>query len=661
MTATVTDIRKHKRKYNGKRMRMKHLIVGTAGHIDHGKTSLIKMLTGTNTDRLQEEQKRGITIDIGFASLDLPSGTRAGIVDVPGHERFIRNMLAGIGGVDVVILVVAADEGMMPQTREHLDILSLLEVKSGIVALTKCDMVDAQWVELVTEELREELKSTFLQDAPIIPISSVSGMGREELLNALDRVASETDEKSADARPRLPIDRAFVLEGIGTVVTGTLVEGSISVGDVLELYPPGLQAKVRSIESHGEKCETIYAGQRTAINLSGLKKDEISRGFVLAKPGTMHTTDIVDCKLRLLKGVKRSLGNRARVRLHHGTSEIIGRMVLLNESEASGGDELFVQILLEEEIAVKTGDRFILRNYSPVTTIGGGVIIDAGPVKHKRFQEEVIEGLNKIESGEAFDLIEQAIYSHSKDFEKKSKILLPLGLSDREAGEIIKNMGDEGIVFALSEEEDAIFIHRMFYEKLAQSAVEILSAYHKKAPLEQGMSKEEFRMRLTKKMGITANLGEIRVPFKAIEDRLIAEKLIDDGGSFFKVRGFQVKVDNTQQQVVERLMKDFEVPATPFEVLKGYEKSMKADLVFRMLVSSGKITKLSPESAQDTEALKRAILHLREKAGEAPNKDITLAEARDHLGISRKQALAILEYLDKNKITKKIGDSRIFL
>lgn len=640
---------------------MKHLIIGTAGHIDHGKTSLIKMLTGTNTDRLQEEQKRGITIDIGFAHLDLPSGTRAGIVDVPGHERFIRNMLAGIGGVDVVILVVAADEGMMPQTREHLDILSLLEVKTGIVALTKCDMVEDSWIELVKEELVEELKSTFLRDAPVIPVSSVSGTGREEILYALDKVASETDEKSADTRPRLPIDRSFVLEGIGTVVTGTLVEGSICVGDTLELYPPKIRTKVRSIESHGEKCEVVYAGQRTAINLTGLKKDEIRRGFVLAKPDTMHTTDIVDCKLRLLKEVKRSFGNRARVRFHHGTSEIIGRMVLLNDSEASGGDEVFVQILLEEEIAVKTGDRFILRNYSPVTTIGGGIIIDAGPVKHKRFREEVIEGLNKIESGEAFDLIEQAIYSHSKDFERRSKILLPLGMPDREAVAIIKDMTNAGMVFALSEEEDAVYVHRTFYEKLAQFSVEILSAHHKKAPLEAGMSKEEFRMRLSKKMGITADFSDIRTSFKALEDRLIEEKLIDDAGSVYKVHGFQVKVDNSQQQVADRLMGDFELPATPFEILKGYDKTEKADLVLRMLVSSGKITKLSPDTAQSTEALRRAIEMLREKAASAPNRDITLAEARDHLGISRKQALSILEYLDKNKKTKKIGDSRVFL
>ncbi|MDO4753974.1 MAG: SelB C-terminal domain-containing protein, partial [Bacillota bacterium] len=505
------------------------------------------------------------------------------------------------------------------------------------------------------------LKSTVLEHAPIIPVSSVNGMGREALLEALDRVASTTSEKSADARPRLPIDRAFVLEGIGTVVTGTLVEGGISVGDTLELYPPKIQTKVRSIESHGEKCETIYAGQRTAINLSGVKKDDIRRGYVLAKPGSMHTTNILDCKLRLLKDVKRSFSNRARVRFHHGTGESIGRMVLLNDTEASGGDEIFVQVLLEEEIAVKTGDRFILRNYSPVTTIGGGIVIDAGPVKHKRFHGEVIEGLSKIESGEAFDLIEQAILSHSKDFEKISKVLLPIGLPDSEVANLTANMRENGIIFALSEDEDKVYMHRAFYEKLAQNAVELLSAHHKKAPLEAGMSKEEFRVRLTKKMGITADLAGIRTLLKSVEDRLMAEKLIDDAASCYKVHGFRVKVDNTQQQVADRLMKDFAIPATPFEVLKGYDKSMKADLVFRMLVNSGRLTKLSPETAQDSDALKRMIAQLREKADAAPEKNITLAEARDCLGISRKQALSILEYLDKNKVTKKIGDARIFV
>ncbi len=643
---------------------MKHIIVGTAGHIDHGKTSLIKALTGTNTDRLAEEQRRGITIDIGFAYIDLPSGTRAGIVDVPGHERFIRNMLAGISGVDVVILVVAADEGIMPQTREHLDILSLLEVKNGIVALTKADMVDDAWIELVSEELRAGLAGIFLAEAPIVPFSSVTGRGREELIRMLDLAAQEAVEKKADMMPRLPIDRAFVLSGIGTVVTGTLVEGRISVGDMVEIYPKGLTAKVRSIESHGSGCETIGAGQRTAINLTGVRKEDIGRGDVIALPGTMHTTNILDCKLRLIDGVERTFGNRARIRFHHGTNEVIGRMVLLNEEKASGGDELFVQVLLEREIAVRTGDRYILRSYSPVSTIGGGTVVDAGPARHKRFKEDVMEGLSKIESGEAFQLVEQSVLSHSADFYTLSKLVLPLGFSPEEASAIAAELVSEGAIIPVSEDRDPVYIHRDFYDSLADTAIALLSAHHDKHPLEPGMNKEELRVRLAHKLKIERALGEIRPYFKVIEDRLTKEGAVYEagsGGSTFAARGFSVKVNNTQQQVAARLMRDFAVPATPFEVLKDYEKSEKADVVFKMLVSAGKITKLSPETAQDAEKLAHMVKALREAAAASPDRNIALGAARDVLGISRKQALAILEYLDKNKITKKIGDARIFI
>lgn len=642
---------------------MKHIIVGTAGHIDHGKTSLIKVLTGTNTDRLKEEQRRGITIDIGFAYIDLPSGTRAGIVDVPGHERFIRNMLAGISGVDVVILVVAADEGIMPQTREHLDILSLLDVKNGIVALTKTDMVDEAWIELVTEEVRGALAGTFLKDAPIVPFSAVTGAGKDEVINMLDRAAVESNEKKSDMLPRLPVDRAFVLSGIGTVITGTLVEGTVRVGDSVEVYPKGILAKVRSIESHGNKCEEVGAGQRTAINLTGVKKEDIGRGDVIALPGTMHTTNIVDCRLKFLRGVERTFSNRARIRFHHGTNEVIGRMVLLNDEKVSGGDEVFVQILLEREIAVRTGDRYILRSYSPVTTIGGGVVVDAGPARHKRFREEVIDGLARIESGEAERLVEQAVFGHSGDFYALSRLVLPIGLSLKDALEIAAKLEDEGAVLPVSDDKDRVYIHRDFYERLADTALALLSAHHEKHPLEAGMSKEELRVRLVQKLKVGRDINEIRSYIKAIEDRLLAESVIYEagGGSAFAARGFSVKVNNTQQQLVERLMNEFAVPATPFEVLKGFEKSEKADTVFKMLVSAGKLIKLNPETAQDAEKLAAMVQKLKDAAAASTEKSIALGAARDLLGVSRKQALSILEYLDKSKVTKKVGDARIFI
>lgn len=638
---------------------MRHIIVGTAGHIDHGKTTLIRALTGINTDRLTEEQRRGITIDIGFAYVDLPSGTRAGIVDVPGHERFVKNMLAGIGGIDLAMLVIAADEGIMPQTKEHLDILSLLGIKHGIVVLTKTDLVDRQWLELVTEEVREALSQTFLKNAPIIHFSGATGEGLGDVLKALDKAAAETPEKSAEGMLRLPIDRAFVLEGIGTVVTGTLIEGTMREGDALEIYPSHIQTKVRSLQTHGEKHDLVTAGQRTAVNLSGVKKEEIHRGDVLAKPGTMHSTKILDCRLRLLPDAP-TIKNRVRVRFHHGSGEEMGRMVLLNDEAAEGGSTVFVQVLLENTIAVKTGDRFIIRNYSPVMTIGGGIIVDAGPTKHKRFSEDVLEGLEKLQSGEASDILEQMILGHSADFEKLSELILPAKISMTEALAIAAQMEKEGAIINLSGGDDPIYIHMKFYEKLAMTATDILDRHHQKNPLDRGMSKEEFRERLGRKMGIKKNIADIRTAFRTVEDRLLREEYIEEHEAVYMLHGFNVKVDSRQQEVVASLMETFKTPQTPYEVLKGYDKKDKAQQVFKMLVDSKKLIKLNPETAQDAEALGEMTEKIRQGAKDLGGQ-ITLAQARDLLGISRKQALSILDYLDKIKVTKKVGDARIIL
>ncbi len=637
---------------------MKNLIVGTAGHIDHGKTTLIKNLTGTNTDRWKEEQKRGITIDIGFAHLLLPSGTSAGIIDVPGHEKFIRNMLAGVGGIDVVILVVAADEGIMPQTREHLDILSLLDIKNGMIALTKIDMVDSDMVELVKEDLQEELKGTFLDGAPIIPFSGLTGEGKDDIIGALDKVALETEEKESDTRPRLPIDRSFVLEGIGTVVTGTLVEGEIHVDDALMLYPPRKATKVRSIQSHGKKANTAHAGQRTAINVSGLAKEDVKRGYVLAKEGTMHTSNLLDCKLKMLESAERAFSNRTRIRFHHGTSETIGRMVLLGDSEAKAGDEVYVQFLLEDEIAVRTGDRFIIRNYSPVTTIGGGVIIDANPLRHKRFKADTLESLEKIDAGGLSNLLEENVRSRSIYFERLSSVLLPLGQTREEVKEPLSALIKNGVLIPLSE-EDPVLLHRDFYENLVVLSTEILKKHHEQKPLETGMSKEEFRVRLCKKARIVPDISEIRGAFKALEDKLVSDQFIDAGEKVFSAHGFKVKVGGQAKEIADKLSNYFEKPATPFEVLKNFSKKEGADRIFLMMVNQGRLTKLNPETAMDTERLTEATEKVKRAIQNSDEKNITLASARDMLGVSRKQALSILEYLDKTKITRKKGDFRV--
>ena len=375
---------------------MKNIIVGTAGHIDHGKTTLIKALTGRNTDRWEEEQRRGITIDLGFTYFDLKNGDRVGIIDVPGHEKFINNMVAGVVGMDLVLLVVAADEGIMPQTREHMDILGLLGIKKSILVINKCDLVDEEWLELVEEEIQEELEGTFLEGAPVVKVSAATGQGLDELTDTIQQLMSdEVVAKDTQTIPRLPIDRAFTLSGFGTIITGTLISGTITREDVLEMYPIGKECKIRNIQVHGQNQDKCYAGQRVAINLSNVKKKEIRRGCVLAPKNSMKNTDLLDVKLKVLEDSMRILTNHERLHLYTGTSEILCRAVLLDKEQIGPGEEGLVQLRLEEEIAVKRGDRFVVRFYSPMETIGGGIVLEPNPVRKKRFDAQAIEELKK--------------------------------------------------------------------------------------------------------------------------------------------------------------------------------------------------------------------------------------------------------------------------
>ena len=375
---------------------MKNIIIGTAGHIDHGKTTLIKALTGRNTDRWEEEQRRGITIDLGFTYFDLPGGDRAGIVDVPGHEKFINNMVAGVVGMDLVLLVIAADEGIMPQTREHMDILNLLGIEKSIIVLNKCDLVDEEWLEMMEEDVREELSGTFLEHAPLVKVSAATGAGLDDLVKEIEhQTRDEVVQKDIHTIPRLPIDRVFTLSGFGTIITGTLVSGTITKEDTLQMYPVGKECKIRSIQVHGEDKKECYAGQRVAINLSNVKKKEIKRGCVLAPPNSMKNTDLLDVKLKVLEDSMRILTNHERLHLYTGTSEILCRAVLLDKEQIGPGEEGLVQLRLEEEIAVKRGDRFVVRFYSPMETIGGGIVLEPNPVRKKRFDAQAIEELKK--------------------------------------------------------------------------------------------------------------------------------------------------------------------------------------------------------------------------------------------------------------------------
>ena len=440
---------------------MKNIIIGTAGHIDHGKTTLIKALTGRNTDRWEEEQRRGITIDLGFTWFDLPNGNRAGIIDVPGHEKFINNMVAGVVGMDLVMLVIAADEGVMPQTKEHMDILGLLGIEKSIIVLNKCDLVDEDWLELVEEEVREELAGTFLEHAPIAKVSAATGQGLSELISYIEEITGkDMEEKDITTIPRLPIDRAFSLSGFGTIITGTLLSGTISKEDSLEMYPIGKECKIRSIQVHGQDVEKCYAGQRVAINLSNVKKREIERGCVLAPPNSMKNTDLLDVKLHMLEDSVRVITNHTRLHFFTGTSEILCRAVLLDKEELGPGESGYVQLRLEEEIALRRGDKFVVRFYSPMETIGGGVILEPNPIRHKRFQTDIIEDLERKESGSSADVIEMHVKAYGDTMITQTELAKLTALSMEEVVQDVKALEAEGTVKTFAMKKDTYVWHR---------------------------------------------------------------------------------------------------------------------------------------------------------------------------------------------------------
>lgn len=433
---------------------MKNIIIGTAGHIDHGKTALIRALTGKETDRWEEEKRRGITIDLGFTYFDLPSGDRAGIIDVPGHEKFVNNMLAGVIGMDLVMLVVAADEGMMPQTREHVDIMSQLGVEKSIVVLNKCDLVDDEWKELVKEEIKEELIGSVFEKANMIEVSAMTGEGIDNLIKEIVYMTQdEVTEKDINTIARLPIDRSFSISGFGTIVTGTLISGSIKKDDELEIYPTGKKAKIRSIQVHGKDVKECFAGQRSAINISNLKKDEIKRGCVLAPPNSLEDTMMLDVKLNVLNSSERILSNRCRLHLFTGTSEVLCRAVLLDTEEAAPGDSCYAQLRLEEKIAVRRGDKFIVRFYSPLETVGGGVILDANPTKKTPFNKDQLEEIKRKEEGSHSDIVELLVKKHPEMITIK-EIGKLTGLSIEEVNECINELKEENLVLTYEMKKD---------------------------------------------------------------------------------------------------------------------------------------------------------------------------------------------------------------
>ena len=629
---------------------MKKIIVGTAGHIDHGKTTLIKALTGRNTDRWEEEQRRGITIDLGFTYFDLKNGDRVGIIDVPGHEKFINNMVAGVVGMDLVLLVVAADEGIMPQTREHMDILGLLGIKKSILVINKCDLVDEEWLELVEEEIQEELEGTFLEGAPVVKVSAATGQGLDELTDTIQQLMSdEVVAKDTQTIPRLPIDRAFTLSGFGTIITGTLISGTITREDVLEMYPIGKECKIRNIQVHGQNQDKCYAGQRVAINLSNVKKKEIRRGCVLAPKNSMKNTDLLDVKLKVLEDSMRILTNHERLHLYTGTSEILCRAVLLDKEQIGPGEEGLVQLRLEEEIAVKRGDRFVVRFYSPMETIGGGIVLEPNPVRKKRFDAQAIEELKKKESGSLGDVMELQIKEHGDTMITLAELAKVMAHSVDELKEYLEELEESGTIFVFPMKKDTYLWHRDSEFAVRQKIEETLQKYHSEHPYRYGMKKAEIHNTFLKK--IKPNI------FDAYIERMTEENVYGRREEYLSLPGYEVPKDAMYLQT-EKLIEDtFEKAGYDFvrfsEIDFGKIPRQTAEDVVLMMIDEGKVLRINEEMFTMKhlmdEAKEKIQNHLKEE------NLITIAQVRDMFSTSRKSAQPILEYMDSIKVTKKTG------
>jgi selenocysteine-specific elongation factor len=663
---------------------MKHIIVGTAGHIDHGKTALVKALTGIDADRLKEEKQRGITIDIGFADLTI-GDYRIGFVDVPGHERFVKNMLAGAHGLDMVMLVVAADESVMPQTREHFDICRLLHVKSGLVALTKSDLVDEEILELAKAEVEDFVRGSFLDDAPIIAISSRTGFGIDKLKETLADLSSRVAPKAISAVPRLPIDRSFSIKGFGTVVTGTLVAGEITVGDELEILPTGIRARVRNVQVHGADTERALAGQRTAINLQGINVDQAQRGTLLAPAGRLRSSAMIDARLDLLPGAAKPLAQRARVRLHHGTAEVMARIVILQDPKGSPGDSDFnkqqekrvaekrsdsrltdrgsiqpgqsalVQIRLEEPMTALPGDRFIIRSYSPQITIGGGVVIDGLPQKHRIRDTDARKRLEQLENAEPAEQTAIFIEMAGAHGISDSELAARTGATDQQIQSTTKTLVSGGRVLEVSS-APLLLISTESYSNLAAQVVEMLSEHHRREPLSLGVSREEVRDRI---------FGQIRPEiFRVVIGRLVERGKVSAERETLRLATHRPELndsDRTAKTALETAFKSAGLQAGTLEETAA-AIGTKIDLarkLYNLLLAERKLVRIG-DFVFHAESIDELKSRIRARKPSNPRLDVAVFKEITG-GLTRKHAIPLLEYLDRERITRRVGNEREIL
>lgn len=627
---------------------MKHIIIGTAGHIDHGKTTLIRALTGRNTDRLKEEQDRGITIELGFTWFDLESGLRCGIIDVPGHEKFIQQMVSGVVGMDMVLLVVAADEGIMPQTREHLDILELLGIEKCILVLTKCDTVDPEWVDMMEEDIRKELKDTILENAPVVRVSSVTGEGIEALKKEIEKMVSALPERDTKGIPRLPIDRVFSLQGFGTIITGTLISGTLHKGDALAIYPEGLKARIRNIQVHEQDAEFAEAGQRVALNLSGVKKEELHKGSVISLENSMENSTLMDGKVTMLRDSKRSLKNRERLHFLSGTKEVLCRAVLLDKEEIAPGEEGLCEFILEEEMVFKRGDRFILRFYSPVETIGGGIVLEPNARKKKRFSDEAIQELLSKEDGSLSDVLETVIQEELNSLYTVQTLAKRLSHSVEEITPALSTLVEEGRVYPVDLQKERYFLHRENAYILSTEIGHLLEAFYKKHPYRLGMPKAEVREKVLKSS--KQNLFDACLPyFNGIS--LSGEYLLLTDRGEFK--------DETYRKIEKNILQDLEAAAFMLPRVEELDrhKTKEEDFldILQNLVVEEKVVKVGedPELLILKENLEKGIAFLRSYFKE--NEVLGISLLKEQFESSRKCAKAMIQYFDKVKYTKKVA------
>lgn len=629
---------------------MKNIIIGTAGHVDHGKTRLIKALSGIDTDRLEEEKKRGITIELGFAHIPNDAGYNIGVIDVPGHEKFIKNMLAGIGGIDFVLFVVAADEGIMPQTREHFEILQALGIDDGIIAITKTDMVDEEWLELVQEDIRDYVEGSFLEGKPMIPVSAKSGENinllKEEIIRKCDR---ESKRIEAPEMFRLPVDRVFTKSGFGTVVTGTLMDGTCSLNDEVHVFPEETPAKIRGIQTYGNDVEQAVAGQRTAINLSGVRKEDIRRGDVIAAKGAVSVTGMLDVKLKIFDSSERMVLNNSRVHLYCGSKEVLTKVILMDRDALSAGEEAYVQFRLEEPIAVRRGDRFIIRFYSPIITIGGGQILDAVPEKHKRNRENVLEGFRMLESGNISDIFVLKTGGHK--FYSKELLLQELGMLPETGNREIERCIEEG---KLVELEDGTILAASKFQMMTDRLIQLLQEYHESNPLAEGMPKQELQSRLRD----TWHVQEDKIILGAVH-RLMNLGTLMDCGKTVSMQGFEAVLTPEQEKLKERIAgiyKDAGIEIPKNDEIYALDSDKRViNAIFDRLYKEGVLVKVDPSYNISQDGWNRVVTAARTAGAEG---SFVLADFRDTLNTSRKYASVYLAALDRAGITVFDGERR---